>query len=293
MPNDRKSSVAAATHPEAFLFVQELATAATRGKIEIPSFPEVAMRIRNVLANDDCDTAQVAKVAGAEPALAAKLLHMANSAALNPHGTRVTELKSAIARIGFSHVRTASLAYAMNQLSNAPALAPIRVPLNQLWERSVEVASLAFVAARSWTRVSADRALLAGLMHGMGKVYILTRCAEHPALFTDQASYHQIVRDWHAPIAKIVLDSWDIAPDIVSAVEHFEELDRVHDGAPDLTDVLAVANVLASLLHDPEALEAQLASASASRRLGITHESVGQVLSDTADELASLHAALG
>ncbi len=131
------------------------------------------------------------------PAMAARLLQVANSAALNPNGNRITELKSAIARIGFSNVRTVSLAYAMDQIKNAPALQPIRKPLNDLWERSVKVAAMAYVVARRWTKVNADQALLAGLMHGMGRVYILTRAVNHPALFSDAESYQQIVRDWN------------------------------------------------------------------------------------------------
>jgi HD-like signal output (HDOD) protein len=178
-------------------------------------------------------------------------------------------------------------------LRTAPALASIRQPLNDLWELSVNVASLAFVAARSWSRVSPDRALLAGLMHAMGRIYILSRSVEHPGLFSDMEAYHQIERDWHATIAKIVLESWDISPDIVEAVEQFERPGRKGGGDPDLTDVLAVAHMLASLQDAPEAMEAQLAEASASRRLGITPESVNKVLQETASELASLHTALG
>jgi HD-like signal output (HDOD) protein len=278
---------------DAYVFIQALAAEATAGQIQIPCFPDVAVRIRRVLADDNCDVAQVARVVGAEPGLAARLLQMANSAALSPGRARVTELRSAIARIGFAHVRTASLSYAMEQIRNASSLALIRAPLNELWDRSVRVASMAYVAARSWTSVSADRALLAGMMHAMGRVYILTRSADHPGLFANAAAYQRIVAEWHAPIAKLVLESWDIAPDIVEAVEHFEQLDRPNAGPPDLTDVLTIATLLVSFGSNPEALEAQLAGTSASRRIGLTQASVAKVLEESAAELASLHAALG
>lgn len=293
MSADRQQNIAGPSHKAAFAFIQELAHESSAGKIEIPSFPDVAVRIRKVLADDSCDTTQVAKVVSAEPAMAARLLQMANSAALNPNGSKITELKSAIARIGFANVRTASLAYAMEQLKNAPALAPIRKPLNDLWERSVRVAAMAFVVARSWTRVNADRALLAGLMHGMGRVYILTRAVKHPELFVEPASYQQIVRDWHTAIAKAVLESWDIAPDIVEAVEQYEQVDREGGDAPDLTDVLTIANLLVSFHTDPVAMEMHLGQLTASKRLGLTRESCQKVLQETQTELASLHQALG
>ena len=278
---------------DAYVFIQALAAEATSGQIQIPSFPDVAVRIRRVLADDNCDIGQVAKVVAAEPALAARLLNMANSAALSPGRAKVTELRSAISRIGFAHVRTASLSYAMEQIRAAPSLAPIRAALNELWERSVHVASLAYVAAKSWTSVSADRALLAGMMHAMGRVYILTRSVDHPGLFSDTASYQRIVKDWHAPIAKLVLESWDISADIVTAVEEYEQLDREGTGSPDLTDVLTIATLLAAFGNDPEALEAQLAATSASRRMGLSEATVTRVLQESAAELASLKAALG
>lgn len=292
MSAEHQGNIAGPSNKAAFAFVQDLALEMSAGKIEIPSFPDVAVRIRRVLADDNCDTGQIAKVVSAEPAMAAKLLQMANSAALNPNGTRITELKSAIARIGFSNVRTASLAYAMEQIRNAPALAPIRRPLNELWERSVKVAAMAYMVARRWTRVNADQALLAGLMHGMGRVYILTRAVNHPDLFADAASYQQIVRDWHASIAKAVLESWEIAPDIIEAVEQYEQIDREGAGTPDLTDVLTIANLLVSFHTDRDAMAVHLQETSAAVRLGLTPEGCEKVLQETADELASLRKAL-
>jgi HD-like signal output (HDOD) protein len=225
--------------------------------------------------------------------MAAKMLQMANSVALNPNGSKITELKSAIARIGLSNVRSASLAYAMDQIKNAKELAPLRKPLHDLWERSVKVAAMSFVVARSWTKVNADQAMLAGLMHGMGRVYILTRAVKHPDLFADTTAYHQIVRDWNAQVAAAVLNSWDISPEIIAAVEHYEELERPGSGAPDLTDVLTIANVLVSFHTDPPALEMRLKETSAAVRLGVTSEAVQKVLQETAGELASLRSALG
>jgi HD-like signal output (HDOD) protein len=293
MSAKEQGNIAGPSNKEAFAFVQELALEMSAGKIEIPSFPDVAVRIRKVLADENCDTGQIAKVVSAEPAMAARLLQMANSAALNPNGSRITELKSAIARIGFSNVRTASLTYAMDQIKNAPSLQPIRRPLNELWERSVKVAGMAFVLARRWTKINADQALLTGLMHGMGRVYILTRAVNHPALFSDAESYQQIVRDWNTPIAKAVLESWEIAPEIVYAVEHFEDIERTGSGVADLTDVLTMADLLVSFHTDMDALELHLQQTTATAHLGISRDACQKVLQETAGELASLRQALG
>ena len=90
-------------------------------KIDLPSFPEVAVRVRKALANDDVDIEHVVRVISAEPALAARLLQLANSAALNSSGKRLTDLRTAISRIGFNMARSATIAFAMSQLRRAEA----------------------------------------------------------------------------------------------------------------------------------------------------------------------------
>jgi len=293
MPVQRQENIQGPSDQAAFAFVQALAQEMSGGKIEIPSFPEVAVRIRQVLADENCSSVQVAKVVGAEPGMTAKILQMANSAALNPNGSKITDLKSAVARIGFANVRTASLAYAMQQIRNAPALAPIRQPLNELWEYSVKMAAMAYVAARRWTTVSPDKALMAGLMHGVGKVYIMARSAEHPDLFADTERCQQIVTDWNTAIAKAVLESWDISADVVEAVGAYQELDRRGEHEPDLTDVLTIADRIVALHATPDILEAELVGVGACARMGLTRDAWQKALVETADELKSLHAALG
>ncbi len=288
-----QTTTAEGSSKDAFAFVQVLAQEMTAGKISIPQYPDLAVRIRKVLADEHADTDRIARVASADPAMVARLLQLANSAALNRGGARITQLNSAIQRIGIAHVRTASLVYAMEQLQKAPALQVIRKPLSELWQRSVKVAAMSLVTARCWTTISPDRALLAGLMHGIGRIYILTRAINHPGLFADAESYARVVRDWHASIAKAVLESWDISPDIVEAVEHYEKVDRRGVGSPDLTDVLNIANLLVSFHADRAQLELRLKETTATQRLGLTPDSCQKAVHEAAGELASLRQALG
>jgi HD-like signal output (HDOD) protein len=58
---------------------------------------------------------------GAEPALAGRLLQLANAAAVKVSRKRVTDLRTAIARIGFDLVRGSAIAFAMSQLTGAEA----------------------------------------------------------------------------------------------------------------------------------------------------------------------------
>src|ERR1700735_3070551 len=89
----------------AFTFVQAVAAELSGGKVELPGFPHIVMRVQKVLADETADSARIVRVIGSEPVLATQLVRMANSAALNPGGTKVTDLRAAVARVGIDTVR--------------------------------------------------------------------------------------------------------------------------------------------------------------------------------------------
>lgn len=279
--------------PEAFAFVQALAAELSSGKVDLPSFPDIALRVRQVLADENVTPEKVVRVVGSEPALAARVLQIANSVALNPSGKAITELRTAITRMGFNMVRSAAIAFAMAQLKKVDSLKGLEQPLEALWNRSALVAAMSFVIARRLTRVNPDTAMLAGLLHGIGRLYILTRASRHPALFADQATYHAIERDWHASIAKALLENWEMADEIVQAVSDYEDFEREHDGPPDLTDVLTVGHLLAVFKDHPETLELNMHDVAACRRVRLTRESYEKLIDESEHEIAALQQALG
>jgi HD-like signal output (HDOD) protein len=278
---------------EAFAFVQALASELSNGKVDLPSFPDIALRVRQVLADEQVSQEQVVRVVGSEPALAARLMQIANSAALNFSGKPITELRTAINRMGHNMVRSAAIAFAMSQLKKVESLKGLEKPLDELWKSSAAVAAMSHAVARRYSRVNPDTGMLAGLLHGIGKLYILTRSSKHPALFANAATYNQIVRDWHSPVAKALLENWDMAAEIVAAVSDFEDMEREHDGPVDLTDVLTVGNLLAAFKEHPESLEINMHDVAACKRMNIDRASYEKLIDESEHEIDALRHALG
>jgi HD-like signal output (HDOD) protein len=284
---------AASSDHEAFAFVQDLAAELSSGKVELPSFPDVALRVRQVLADPEVVPERVVRVVSSEPALAAKLLQIANSAALNVSRKQVTELRTAVTRMGFNVVRSAAIAFAMSQLEKASALKGLEKPLRELWRRSAGVAAMSYVVAKHHSKVNADTALLAGLLHGIGQLYILTRSVKRPKLFGDTATYNGIVRNWSAPVAKALLENWGIAEEIVAAVNEFENLEREHEGAADLCDVLTVGYLLTIYQKYPDTIELNLQSVSACKRVHMDAAAYRKLIEESNSEIEALRHALG
>jgi HD-like signal output (HDOD) protein len=282
-----------ASDAEAFAFVQALASELSKGKVDLPSFPDIALRVRKVLADEQVSQEQVVRVVGSEPALAARLMQIANSAAINFTGKPITELRTAINRMGHNMVRSAAIAFAMSQLKKVDSLKGLEQPLDSLWRASAAVAAMSHAVAKRYSKINPDTAMLAGLLHGIGKLYILTRSSKHPALFADQVTYNQIVRDWHTAVAKALLENWDMAEEIVSAVSDYEDLARSHTGPVDLTDVLTVGNLLAAFKEHPETIEINMHDVAACKRMSIDRATYEKLIDESETEIDALRQALG
>lgn len=278
-------------HDDAFAFVTALAKELSSGKIELPAIPDIAERVRVALDDDRVSADKLERIVGSEPVLAGRLVQLANSAALNFSGKKVTDLRTALARIGFAMVRTTSVAYALSQLRKAEKLKNMREPLNALWKRSTIVAAACRVAAVRLSRVNPDMAMLAGLLHGIGELYLLTRISDYPSLIRGDGG-QGIIRDWQSAVAKAILENWEIDPTITAAVAEFETLDREHTGPVDLTDVLTIGFLLGSYMNHPDSLEANMADVKICQRLGLTRADYEALISSSREQMDALREAL-
>jgi putative nucleotidyltransferase with HDIG domain len=280
-----------ADHSGAFAFVSELAQEVSRGRVELPSFPDVAVRVRKVLADEHVSNEQIARVVGSDAGLAARVFTLANSAALNRSGRSVSELKTAVNRIGHNNVRTAAVSFAIAQLRRANELRHIAKELEQLWQEATMVAALAYAVA-SRTGVNADESMLAGLLHNVGKIYILARANRHDSLFKDPAALPQVVRDWHANVGRAIVENWGFPDHIAEAIGEHENIDR-QVGTPDVADVLTVAVMMAGFFGHETDLELNMQGVKAFWRLQLDNDKCVHVMRGCAEEISALRTALG
>jgi HD-like signal output (HDOD) protein len=277
-----------------FAFVKALAAELSQGHVELPSVPDIVVKLQKTLSDENVSNDVVVRVVGSEPMLAGKLMNMANSAALNTSGRKIADLRTAVARVGFNIVRSAALSFAIEQLRRSPEFKHLEGPLGALWKNSVQIAALSHVIARRFSSLNGDTALLAGLMHNVGRIYILTRASKHPTLVADQLTFQSIVRDWHTNVSKALLENWKVADEIVDAVAGYEDMDRDQRGPVTLTDVLSLATLVERSRHGGTELHATDESLiKGMRRLQLQVHDCVAVIDESAEEIATLKSALG
>jgi len=277
---------------DARILVDSLAAELAGEKIDLPSFPDVAMRVRKALTNEEVGIEEAVQIVSAEPALAARLMQLANSATLNPGGKRLNNLRSAMTRIGLNMACSVTIAFAMSQLRRAETYKGIEPKLGKLWHEAAHLAAVSRVIARRFTSLNADTALLAGLLQCIGKLYLLTRAARYPSLIEDDAALEPIISGYHLRVAQAILRNWDMDAEIVKAIGACENLAREHAGTIDLTDVLTASAAVIALGPEPAPEQVSFPGMPAARRLGLTAEACTAALAESRDEIDALRQAL-
>jgi len=160
----------------ALSFLQDLAKEVSDGTVDLPCFPDVVVRISHSLADPHTTSDRLVTIVGAEPRLAARILQTANSAAFNSSGKPLTDLRSAVTRLGHQMIQGTAMSYAMQHMRHEASLRSIAKRLTDLWETSIAVASISKIVAER-TKVPPDQAFLTGLCHGIGNLYVMARGA--------------------------------------------------------------------------------------------------------------------
>lgn len=217
---DPSITVGEGKHVNAAQVVMGLARELNSDRIELPGFPDVVARIQRVLADEKTSSKDVVKLVASEPALAARFVQLANSAAFNKSGREVSDLKTAINSLGYNMVRSQAAAFAMRQMEQQEWLRPIRPVLADIWRTSNGVAALSFAVAKHVPGVQPDESMATGLFHLIGKLYLFARARQESINPADIADWEKALNEWHMTIARTILDHWSIPARVAEAVEN-------------------------------------------------------------------------
>jgi hypothetical protein len=168
---------------EAFGYI---AAQAARGEIAFPTSVNAVLRLQLALDDPDCHLEDAVRLVLSEPQLAARTVAIANTAAYNNAGaSEVTNVRAAVARIGYRRLQALVASLVVRQFGSRIADPVLRAKAEQLWQHTAHVASLAEAFARRVTFFNADTALFAGVVHEVGGFYLLSRADEFPGLLDD------------------------------------------------------------------------------------------------------------
>lgn len=221
-------------------FISDILADLKTGHLHLPTLPQVALKINDIIVDPNATAKAVAKVVGADPALSARLIQAANSP-LARANHKVENVQTAVTRLGMLTVRNLVSSFLIRNMFHTryPAL---KQRMLSLWNHSAQVAAISFVLANKYTELKPDEAMLAGLIHDIGKLPIIAKAEEYPGLVKNPASLDVVLDKLHARLGKVIVQAWRFAPEFVTAVAEHENLQYEGEGI-DLVDVVTVANL--------------------------------------------------
>ena len=274
---------------ERYAILQKIASEIDRGEVSFPTNVLVALKLQRALDDPDCHVDGATRLIKAEPLLAAKVVALANATAFNPSRRAITDVRTAVLRLGFRYLRALATSVVTRQLAVTSSAADRKLAA-RLWEHTAHVAALAHVIARKVTRLDPETAMFAGIVHEVGAFYLISRAGDYPGLLDEDFSAWS--ESGEADVGRAVLKALAVPQAIIDAIEvcwqGFLALPPTTLGV-----TLLLADELApveSPLRDLDGSPREGMAASIDMLIG--EETLSEIMQESADDVKSLSAAL-
>ncbi|WP_323814426.1 HDOD domain-containing protein [Cellvibrio sp. NN19] len=267
----------------------DIITAINNDQLVLPTLPEVALKVREVADDPDADIDKLTGVIGGDAALSARIIRVANSPLLR--ATRAIEdLRTALMRLGIQYTCNIATGLAMEQMFQATSdLVDMR--MREIWSRSSEIAGISHVLCKHYTKLRPDQATLAGLVHKIGALPILTYAEDHPALLKDSFTLDAVIDELHGQIGDLILKTWGFPQEIAHIPSQHIDFARQSPKA-DYADIVTVAMLQSYLGSDSPMAKIDCTKVKAFERLGLDPDMHVAESEDLSDEMEAAMALL-
>lgn len=208
-------------------------------RLPLPTLPEVAIKVRETVDDENATMRDISNIIITDAALSARIIQVANSALYRGIST-ADNVHTAITRMGLNTVRNLATSLVMKQLFQATNPIVDKY-LRKTWKLSTDIAALSAVLAKSYTKLDADSALLAGLTHSIGVSPILVKAESDSSLLNNTEKLDKLIYELYPTIGAEILKSWDFSDSMTKVPEQHLDITRDHEGDVDYTDVVQVA----------------------------------------------------
>ncbi len=220
-------------------FVTHVQEELDANRLVLPTLPDVALRVRDAVAKGESNAHELADMIVTDAALSARLMQVANSP-LYRGTVEVNSIQMAVTRLGSATIRTLITSLVMQQMF-APTTETLEHFFRETWEQGVNVSAISRALAAFVPHLSADEAMLAGLIHQIGKLPILILAENIPEFRDSPTRLEKLLEKAHPVIGKMIMDTWDFPDELKQVSSEYVDFNRDHEGKADYVDLVQVA----------------------------------------------------
>jgi putative nucleotidyltransferase with HDIG domain len=196
-----------------------------------------------MIEHEDAPIPKLAQVIQTDPAVSAKLIKSANGSLY--HGQPLVETCArAISRLGLNTTKHLVVSFVLRNLFQEKITTELlNHRARDLWNHSVEVAAISMALANVTPELDAEEALLAGLLHDIGELVILSYADKYPEYRKDSDALRSVVSQLKGDIGAAILREWQFPVEFITTAAESEQWKRSPDAKPDYCDVVLVAHL--------------------------------------------------
>lgn len=215
----------------------------------LPAMPRTCTNLRNAMADPAVSVREIAGIISEDPAVAAKVLQLVNSAFFRL-ARRITSIEQAVTYLGLNAIRTLVMAVevfsAWRDDADVCELTPARL---QKTAQAVATATRALAHGTAF----ADDALMAGLLHNIGHWVLLKECPQQLQRAIDLArtrsialhvAEQDVIGASDAAVGAYLLGIWGLPYPVIEAVAFQHSPQRVAQARFDVLAALVTARSL-------------------------------------------------
>jgi len=232
----KEDKVMSIIHDELFIEIQQ---AVAEDRLQLPSLPEVALKIRDLVEDENTTTKQIADILSQDAALSVRLLKVVNSP-LYRGETPIDDIHMAVTRMGGQLVRDLIINLAIKQMFQ-PTSKTVDELFRSAWSTSVNMAASCQMIAASVCGIRKEQALLAGLIHNIGALPLFMIVGSDDDLFNDLTRLSSVVQSLQSRVGALMLESWNFSDDLIEVVTECHNFNYVQKDGSGLVSLVQIA----------------------------------------------------
>jgi HD-like signal output (HDOD) protein len=199
--------------------------------IELPTMPEVLLKLNEVMADPESSAEAVAKVVSKDPAVATNMLRIVNSAYYGLP-VRVSSVSLAVSVLGFNMTKKIALKAAVFSVFGKKREKIQQFDPAGFWKHAIYAGTAARAIGQQSTQFAdshAEDLYIAGLLHDIGKILMLEKaCPRYLAMLRkaaqDKTPETEVeLTDFgftHADVGSVLAIKWFLPEDLAIAIRY-------------------------------------------------------------------------
>lgn len=260
----------------------------------LPTLPDVAINIMNAVSKEETSPKDLAAIILTDPAISARLIRVTNSPKFRGR-TEISNVQMAVLRLGNNTIRTLVNSMITQQLF-APSSKFLENEFKQIWELSRNVSAASHFLCSFAPHLDPNEAMLAGLIHQVGKLPILMMIDQFPEFEEFKESptlVGLLLEQAHGTAGKIVMDKLNFPATIKPVASEYNNFRYDAGAKADYVDVVQVAFLQSIAGTDHPACRVDCSIVPAFAKLGLSFDTETITLENISDNIELVNSLFG